>query len=320
MKRRDFLRSVAVGLVSASASTTALRSMAEQLRPPSSDAKEFLATRRFVQTPAGEIAYFERGEGPAALFLHGFPLNGYQWRGALVRLSRYRRCIAPDFLGLGYTRVMEGHSLAPHAQVQMLVNFLDRLGIARADIVANDSGGAVAQLLLAHHPSRVRSLLLTNCDSEIECPPAALSPVLAAARIGEFPQKFIAPPLADKNEARATLGAAAFTHPHLLEDATIETYLAPLAANAVRTNTFALALEANSLAGIGKFQRESRCPVRIVWGTGDSIFSHQGAEHLHRSYPEARGIRWLVGAKLFFPEEFPEVIAEEARELWGIRT
>jgi len=32
--------------------------------------------------------------------------------------------------------------------------------------------------------------------------------------------------------------------------------------------------------------------------------------------PNSRGVRRIAGAKLFFPEEFPDVIAEEARKLW----
>jgi pimeloyl-ACP methyl ester carboxylesterase len=276
-------------------------------------------TRLFASTASGDIAYFEQGEGPAALFLHGFPLNGYQWRGALARLSPYRRCIAPDFMGLGYTKVADGQSLAPRAQAEMLVQLMDRLGIDRADVIANDSGGAVAQLLSAHHSGRVRTLLLTNCDSEIECPPAGLAPVVEAAREGAYPEKFILPPLKDKNVARATLGAATFTYPERLTDAAIDTYLGPLAANPERSNAFALSLVENSLAGIGELQRKLQTPVRIVWGTGDSIFSHQGAEQLHHAYPRSQGVRWLQGAKLFFPEEFPDVIADEARNLWETR-
>src|SRR5262249_31694692 len=54
------------------------------------DAVAWSAARRFAETPFGKIAYVERGSGDAALFLHGFPLNGFQWRGALDRLSAYR--------------------------------------------------------------------------------------------------------------------------------------------------------------------------------------------------------------------------------------
>jgi pimeloyl-ACP methyl ester carboxylesterase len=56
--------------------------------------------------------------------------------------------------------------------------------------------------------------------------------------------------------------------------------------------------------------------VRIVWGTDDDIFSRADAEYLDRTFPSSRGIRDVPGGKLFFPEEFPDVIAEEARRLW----
>ncbi len=64
-------------------------------------AADFHAARRFAETSFGRIAYVERGEGPAALFFHGFSLNGYQWRGALGLLPTQRRCIALDFMGMG---------------------------------------------------------------------------------------------------------------------------------------------------------------------------------------------------------------------------
>jgi hypothetical protein len=34
--------------------------------------------------------------------------------------------------------------------------------------------------------------------------------------------------------------------------------------------------------------------------------------------PASRGVRKLEQANLFFPEEMPDVIAEEALALWGI--
>ena len=45
---------------------------------------QFHAARRFVELQVGRIAYVERGAGPAAIFLHGYPLNGFQWRGPMV--------------------------------------------------------------------------------------------------------------------------------------------------------------------------------------------------------------------------------------------
>ncbi|MBI3677334.1 MAG: alpha/beta fold hydrolase, partial [Proteobacteria bacterium] len=134
----------------------------------------FRAARRFLSLEYGEIAYVECGHGPAAVFLHGWPLNGYHWRGSMVRLANTRRCIAVDFMGLGYTRVPADQDLSPLNQSQMIVSAMDALNIDRADLIANDSGTAVAQLLAANHPDRVHSLLLTNGDVHTNSPPEQL--------------------------------------------------------------------------------------------------------------------------------------------------
>jgi hypothetical protein len=36
-------------------------------------------TKRTVETPSGQIAYAEAGEGPVALFAHGVLLNKHLW-------------------------------------------------------------------------------------------------------------------------------------------------------------------------------------------------------------------------------------------------
>jgi haloalkane dehalogenase len=287
------------------------------------NAAMFHASRRFVETPFGRIAYVERGAGPAALFLHGFPLNGFQWRGALDRLSSSRRCIAPDFLGLGFTEVASGQSVAPDAQVEMLIALLDELCVSSVDLIANDSGGAVAQLFVARYPSRVRTLLLTNCDVENDSPPAAILPVIELARVGKFADEWLAPWLADKALARSAegLGAMCYTYPANLTDEAIEYYLSPLLRSReskARLHAYASALEPNPLAGIEATLKRCMAPTRIVWGTGDEIFSPKSPNYLHRTFPNSRGVRTVDGAKLFYVEEFPDLIAEEARRLWGL--
>src|SRR5262245_2201292 len=160
-------------------------------------AARFTELRRFVATPLGKVAYVEQGAGRAVLLLHGFPLNGFQWRGAIPLLAPYARCIAPDFLGMGHSRAAAGQAVGPQAQVQMLIALLDALRIDEVDVIANDSGGAVAQLLATRHSARVRTLLLTNGDTEMQSPPAAMLPVIELAQKGEFVDQWLAPWLAD---------------------------------------------------------------------------------------------------------------------------
>jgi haloalkane dehalogenase len=284
-------------------------------------AAEFRLTRRFVETAYGRIAYVEQGSGQAALFLHGFPLNGFQWRGALEHLSADRLCLAPDFLGLGYTEVAAGQSLAPNAQVAMLAALLESLSIPNVDIIANDSGGAITQLFLTKHPERVRTLLLTNCDTEPDSPPPAVLPVIDLARAGKFADEWLAPWLADKRLARSEkgIGGLCYMDPTHPTDEAIDYYLAPLVSSPQRkaqTNAYAIGLAPNPLAGIGPALKRCTVPTRIVWGTADNIFSQASPDYLDRTLGNSRGVRRVPGAKLFFPEEMPELIAEEALRLW----
>ena len=291
--------------------------------PHEISAAEFHTSRQFVSTSQGRIAYLDRGRGPTAIFLHGFPLNSFQWRGIIPRLSQTRRCIAPDFLALGFTEVNDGQSVAPHDQVAMLLEFLDKLSISKVDIVANDSGGAIAQLFVARNPERVRTLLLTNCDTEPDSPPAAVTPVIELARAGKFTDEWLVPWLANKALARSEkgLGGQCYLDPAHPTDETIETYLGPLVGSARRkalTNAYAVGLAPNPLAGIEPALKRCQVPTRIVWGMADKTFSQSSPDYLDSTFPKSHGVRRLERAKLFFPEEMPEVIAEEAIRLWGV--
>ena len=323
MDRRSFLAASA-GMAASGVLLGCASRMAGDLAPgiAALDAAAFHGARRYATTRFGDIAYVERGSGPAALFLHGFPLNSFQWRGALVRLSPYRRCIAPDFLGMGYTRVADGQSCTPEAQVDMLVALLDSLSVPSVDIVANDSGGAVAQLLVAQHGDRVRTLLLTNCDAEDDSPPPALLPVIELAKEGRFVDQWLGKWHADRRLARSPegIGGMCYANSAHPTDEAIDTYFGPLLSTQQRTDNahaYAVALERNALAGIGPALRRCRVPTRIVWGTGDTIFSASSPKRLDHDFGHSRGVRLLEGSKLFWPEERPEVIAEEARRLWN---
>src|SRR5689334_23295138 len=128
------------------------------------DIATFHANRRYVEVRSGRIAFVEQGDGPAALFVHGVPLNGYHWRHVVARVRHRRRCIAIDLMGLGYSEIAPAQDVSFPAQATMIAEVLDALGIDKVDLVGNDSGGAIAQIFAAHYPKRLNSLVLTNCD------------------------------------------------------------------------------------------------------------------------------------------------------------
>lgn len=322
MKRRDFLYGSSAMTVKAALLPLTLAHVKIPEAKPI-DAKAFHASRKFANLSVGRIAYVERGHGQAALFIHGYPLNGFQWRGAIERLQGYRRCIAPDVMGMGYTQTLAEQTISPETQADMLAMLLDSLRIHDVDLIANDSGGLVAQLFVAKYPSRTRTLLLTNCDVDENSPPPQFLPLIKLAKERTLVDKFIVPQLNDKQLARSAkgMGGLAYTYPENLADETIETYFRPFVENPLtkaQMQQYAVSMETNPLLMIRQELHQWKGPVRMVWGLKDTLFGVEWAEWLDRMLPGSRGIRRIDGANLFFPEEMPDIIAAEALALWNI--
>jgi pimeloyl-ACP methyl ester carboxylesterase len=282
------------------------------------DATEYHQRRRFAKTPFGEIAYVERGNGPVALFLHGYPLNGYQWRDIIERLSDVRRCIAVDLMTAGYTRPALDQDVSYTAQARMIAAFLGALKIEQVDLVGNDSGSAVSQIFAAHHARRLRSLTLTNSVVHDQWPPPVLMWLVDAARAGTYKTR-LKRLLADLEQFRACLGHV-FEHPERLSDETLQTYYEPFVASDAsgqNLERFIISIEARHTVEIEALLKELRVPTLIMWGTGDTIFPLKGAYWLKAAIPGARDVIELPGAKVWFPEEYPEFVSEKLREHWS---
>ena len=276
---------------------------------------------RHVRTPSGEIAYEERGDGPVALFVHGVFVNGPLWRHVIDRGGYARRCIAVDLLAHGETRIAPDQDVSFRAQAEMLEQFCVALGLDQVDLVANDSGGGIAQIFAARHPERIRTLTLTNCDVHDNWPPPALGPtreLIAAGGFGDLADQM----LGDIDVARAAFSVA-YEDPTTLDTDSLQTYIGPLAASPQRaadlTRFFAHmdgADPCEQTVEIEPLLRELDVPTLVVWGTGDVFFDVTWAHWLSDTIPGCHTVVELDGAKLFFPEERPDDLAPYLLDLW----
>jgi pimeloyl-ACP methyl ester carboxylesterase len=286
------------------------------------DAATFHAVRRTVTTPSGRVSYVERGSGPPAVFIHGVPLCGFHWRHVMAGVGDLRRCIAPDLLGLGYTEIAPGQDVSFPAQARMLAELCDALDLREIDLVGNDSGGAIAQLFAARHPSRLRSLTLTNCDVHENLPPAAAQPIVEAARSGALAEA-TRMMLADPEMARSMGGlGVGYADPSVLTDETIRLYLEPILATAERAaamERYWTAMDAAHLVAIEPQLRALRVPTLVVWGTDDVFFDVRWARWLAETIPGTTRVVEVPGAKLFFPEDRPEALIDPLRAHWQAR-
>lgn len=107
-----------------------------------------------------ELAFDDRGAGPAILFLHGYPFDRTLWRHQLGAFEGWR-ALAPDLRGLGRSDAPDlGYSMATYTED--LIALLDAVGVDDVVLCGLSMGGYVAFEFLRQHRPRVRGLVLVD--------------------------------------------------------------------------------------------------------------------------------------------------------------
>ena len=101
-----------------------------------------------------KIAYWEEGEGPTLLLIHGFPTASWDWHKMWGDLTQRFRVIAPDMIGFGYSDKPKDYTYSITDQARLHEALMDHLGIQEADMLVHDYGVSVAQEMLAAFSER----------------------------------------------------------------------------------------------------------------------------------------------------------------------
>jgi haloalkane dehalogenase len=282
---------------------------------------EFHSSRKFAATSFGRIAYVERGSGGAALFIHGLPLCGYEWRGVLEDLASQRRSIALDAMGLGYTEVTSGQGVSFAEQARMIAAFLDAERIDTVDLVGNDTGAGISQIFAATYPERLRTLTLSNCEVHDLWPNALLAGFYQGVEAGIVPQG-MKRMLRDVALARQQLGALVYEDAEFFTPERVELYLAPIVASAERIRLLQELSDwktnRRQLMEIAPRLKASSIPTQVIWGDGDVVFDAQPSlDWLRSNLGGLRKVTVVPRAKLFFPEEHPRLMTVLLSEFWS---
>ena len=104
--------------------------------------------------------YFDMGEGPVVLLLHGFPDSRYVWRHQLQPLAEAGyRVIAPDLRGFGDApKPTNVSDYAFPLILSDIMGLLHNLSIEKVHIVGHDWGGTLAWAFAAQYPEKTHSV------------------------------------------------------------------------------------------------------------------------------------------------------------------
>jgi pimeloyl-ACP methyl ester carboxylesterase len=276
-----------------------------------------------VEVPQGRVRYRALGSGDPIVFVHGYLVDGRIWNGVAERLASDFTCIVPDWpLGSHRVAMNPDADLSPPGVVSTIVGFLDALGLERATVVGNDSGGALSQILTAEHPDRVERLVLTNSDTYEHFPPFPFTLMGPVARIPGG-MTALALPFRIGAVSRATYGLFA---QRKIDPELVRSWLEPsLSDPDIRRDTQKFTIGVNkryTLAAAERLRSFER-PVLLAWGTKDRFFKLSHAERLASALPDARIVE-IGDAKTFVqldrPDAVAEAIAEFARSQAAART
>jgi len=280
---------------------------------------EYDGNRQLADTKSGPVGYIDVGSGRPALFVHGVGTSGLLWRNVIGALKRERRCIALDLPLHGRTPVRRGQDLSLTGLANVVEDFCAALGLTGVDLVANDTGGAVAQIVAAHQPERLATFTLTNCETQGNVPPLAFKPTVWLARAGLFAPLFGPRLLRNLPATRKRAYGMGYQDIGKLPLPVVRSYLEPLVGTkdlAKQYQRWIASLRNRDLAAVEPALRRLAVPTLIVWGTSDIFFRPRYAHWLRDTIPGVTDVVTIDGGRLFFPDERAADLVPHLRAHW----
>jgi 3-oxoadipate enol-lactonase len=128
------------------------------------------------------IEYDVRGEGPAVLLLHAFPLGLSMWDAQVEALAGRHRVVRFDARGFGGSEPGEG-PLTMERIADDGAALLDHLGIGRAVVGGCSMGGYAAFAFVRRHPQRLAGLVLQDTRAGADTAEARANRATLAAKV-----------------------------------------------------------------------------------------------------------------------------------------
>jgi len=268
-----------------------------------------LCEEHWVTVNGLRIRYVEskadgRPSCPPVLLIHGLLGYSFSWRFNLAALANHANVYALDLPGVGFSERSPLMDCSLDGLASFVLHFMDAVGIQVADIVGTSHGGALAMLLAAKAPARVRRLVLVapvNPWSEQQ----RWQNRMLSTELGTWlmRQLWALAPVIDRRLLERLYG-----DPRRIAPGTVEGYAAALSIPGTFDHLMAIVNSwAADVEALAAELPRINMPVLLIWGGCDSVVKPASAELLRAHLGNARllvfpGVGHLPYEEL--PEEF----------------
>jgi pimeloyl-ACP methyl ester carboxylesterase len=263
--------------------------------------------RHRIELPGGVIEYRDTGTGPPLVFVHGLLVNGALWRAVVPHLQGYR-CLVGEW-PLGSHRVQAGGDLTPRGIARLIAEFLHELDLEDVTLVANDTGGALVQILMAEWPERIGRVVLTPCDAfEAFFPP----PYHHLPKVVRIPgATWLASRLLQRTWVQQRPSAYGWLTRRPIPPAVMREHLRPIReSRKIRREArrFIASVSSSYTQEAARKLQHFPKPVLLVRAADDQVFPAELFDRLAAILPDAR-IVTVANSRTYVPEDQPVELA-----------
>ena len=267
---------------------------------------------RFTEVDGSRVHYQEAGDpsAPPMILIHGFAASNLVWSKVFLEFAEAGfRVIAPDLLGYGYSGKPRNLDYTIPRQAEMVVGFMQRLGIDRAVLVGSSYGAAIAATIALDHPALVEKLVLVGAVTNNKPTRYLLMRLFSSPIIGDVLSPLV---VGSRRLLRLRMKRVYDRHSWVLDERRVDARHLPLATRGAH-RAIIRTVRRWDAERVSRDAHLLTQPTLLLWGDNDREVPLRDGEHLHQEIPNSRLVVFRECGHLpheEYPETFTKLVLE----------
>jgi pimeloyl-ACP methyl ester carboxylesterase len=255
---------------------------------PSATLEQSLGESKIFDYHGVRINYYEAGQGPPVILLHGFGSSAYSWRFLGPALAADHRVFTLDLKGYGLSAKPEDGKYAISDQADMVAEFIRTRDLHDLVVIGHSMGGGVTLMtyfkVAEDEPARIKKLVLIDSAGYPQKMPWFIW-LAKAPLLGSVGGKLVSPRF-----AAAQVLKKCYYHKDRITDEQIDTYAYYGSLPGAREAVVATAqqIEPEDIDAIIARYQTIKVPVLIVWGADDEVVPVDVGRNFKRDIPDSQ--------------------------------